>query len=187
VSETSDEDLMRAVREGDVAPLGVLFERHHARVHALCFRLTRRVDVADDLAQETMLRVLRYASSYRRDSTFTTWLYRLTYNVCQDHWRKTRHDERTTDLSEAEGEGVVARDGDDRIDERHVLLDEAMQRLAPERRAVLVLSRYNDLGYDDIARVLECTPAAARVRAHRALNELREIYRELERSQHDVR
>ena len=185
MSETSDEDLMRAVREGNVAPLGVLFERHHARVHALCFRLTRRVDVADDLAQETMLRVLRYASSYRRESAFTTWLYRLTYNVCQDHWRKTRHDEQTTDLSEVDG--VISRVGDDPIDERHVLLEEAMQRLAPERRAVLVLSRYNDLGYDDIARVLECTPAAARVRAHRALNELREIYRELERSQHDVR
>src|SRR6476469_3964139 len=141
---------MRRVREGDVDKLGVLFERHHARVHALCFRLTRRVDVADDLAQETMLRVLRYASSYRRDSAFTTWLYRLAYNVCQDHWRKTRRDERTTDLSEADG--VVARDGDDRIDERHALLEEAMLRLAPERRAVLVLSRYNDLGYDEIAR-----------------------------------
>ena len=183
--ETTDEDLMRAVREGDVAPLGVLFERHHARVHALCYRLTRRADVADDLAQETMLRVLRYASSYRRDSAFTTWLYRLAYNVCHDHWRKARRDELTTDLSEVQG--VVTAESDDRIDERHALLEEAMQRLAPERRAVLVLSRYNDLEYDDIARVLECTPAAARVRAHRALNELREIYRELERRQHNVR
>jgi len=182
----SDEDLMRAVQEGDVAQLGVLFERHHARVHALCFRLTRRADVADDLAQETMLRVLRYASSYRSDSAFTTWLYRLTYNVCRDHWRKTRRDECTTDLSEVL-DMTAARDGDDRIDERHALLEEAMERLAPDRRAVLVLSRYNDLGYDDIARVLECTPAAARVRAHRALNELREIYRELERRQRSVR
>jgi len=185
VPETSDEELMRAVREGDVAQLGVLFERHHARVHALCFRVTRRADVADDLAQETMLRLLRYASSYRSDSTFITWLYRITYNVCRDHWRKTRRDERLTDLSEVED--VIARDRDDRIDERHALLEEAMERLAPERRAVLVLSRYNDLGYDDIARVLDCTPATARVRAHRALNELREIYRELERRQRSVR
>lgn len=185
MSETSDEELMRAVREGDVAPLGVLFERHHARVHALCFRLTRRADVADDLAQETMLRVLRYASTYRSDSAFTTWLYRLAYNVCRDHWRKTRRDEETTDLSEVEN--VITRDGHERIDERHALLEEAMQGLAPERRVVLVLSRYNDFGYDDIARVLECTPATARVRAHRALNELREIYRELERRQRSVR
>ena len=185
MSETSDEELMRAVREGDVAHLGVLFERHHARVHALCFRLTRRADIADDLVQETMLRVLRYASSYRGDSAFATWLYRLAYNVCREHWRKTRRDEETTDLSEVQG--VIARDGDEPTDERHLLLEEAMQRLAPARRAVLVLSRYHDLGYDDIAGVLECTPAAARVRAHRALNELREIYRELERRQRSVR
>ena len=72
-------------------------------------------------------------------------------------------------------------------DERHALLEEAMQRLAPDRRTVLVLSRYHDLAYDDIARVLDCTPAAARVRAHRALNELREIYRELEQRQHQLR
>ena len=185
MSETSDEELMRALREGDVAPLGVLFERHHARVHALCFRLTRRADLADDLAQETMLRVLRYASSYRHGSVFTTWLYRITYNVCRDHWRKTRRDEQTTGLSEMED--VTTRDAEDSSDERHALLEEAMLRLAPERRAVLVLSRYNDLGYDDIARVLECTPAAARVRAHRALNELREIYRELEQRDNELR
>ena len=185
VSETSDEDLMQAVRDGDVARLAILFERHHRHVHALCYRLTRRADVADDLAQETMLRVLRYASSYRRDAAFATWLYRLAYNVCQDHWRKSRHDQRTTDLSEVQ---VVSAEGADApIDERHALLEEAMQRLAPEHRAVLVLSRYNDLGYDEIARVLACTPGAARVRAHRALNELREIYGDLERRQRSVR
>jgi RNA polymerase sigma factor (sigma-70 family) len=183
VTAQSDEALMHAVAAGDVGKLGVLFERHHARVHALCFRLTHEADVADDLAQETMLRALRYARSFRADSAFTTWLYRLAYNVCQDHWRRTQRDETTTDLSEARD----VRDEIDAEDPRHALLEAAMGRLAPDRRTVLVLSRYNDLAYDDIARVLECTPAAARVRAHRALNELREIYRELERRQHELR
>jgi len=183
VTTQSDEALMRAVSAGDLHKLGVLFERHHARVYALCFRLTREADVADDLAQETMLRVLRYARSFRADSAFTTWLYRLAYNVCQDHWRKTRRDESLTDLSEA----TDVRHETAPEDPRHALLEEALSRLAPERRTVLVLSRYNDLAYDDIARVLDCTPAAARVRAHRALNELREIYRELERRQHELR
>jgi len=73
------------------------------------------------------------------------------------------------------------------LSEPHVLLDEAMGRLEPEHRAVLVLTRYHDLKYDDVARVLDCTPAAARVRAHRALNELREIYRELEQRENELR
>jgi RNA polymerase sigma factor (sigma-70 family) len=185
VRQDSDEELMQRVREGDVDKLGVLFERHYARVHSLCYRLTHQADVADDLAQDTMLRVLRNASSFRGESAFTTWLIRLAYSACQDHWRRTRRDEHTADLSEVKD---LRSDHDSsEIDERHVLLDEAMARLAPDRRAVLVLSRYHDLAYDDIARVLECTPAAARVRAHRALNELREIYRELERRQPGLR
>ena len=183
--EDSDEELMRRVAEGDVDKLGVLFERHYARVHSLCFRLTRRADLADDLAQDTMLRVLRSASTFRGDSAFTTWLFRLAYSACQDHWRRTKRDEHTTDLSEMDD--MPSDHGSTETDERHALLEQALERLAPDRRAVLVLSRYNDLAYDDIARVLDCTPAAARVRAHRALNELREIYRDLERRQLGLR
>jgi RNA polymerase sigma-70 factor (ECF subfamily) len=184
VRAETDEQLMAAVREGDAERLGVIFERHHARVYALCFRLTRRADVADDLAQETMLRVWRHARSFRGDSAFTTWLYRLAYNVCRDHWRKTRRDASATDLQEVT---PTAFSMESNTSERHVLLDEAMARLAPDRRMVLVLSRYHDLTFDDIADVLDCTPSAARVRAHRALHELREIYRELERRPKQLR
>jgi RNA polymerase sigma factor (sigma-70 family) len=172
---------MHGVSEGNTENLGVLFDRHHARVHALCYRLTRGSDTADDLAQETFLRVLRYSRSYREDAAFTTWLYRIAYNLCAEQWRENRRDE---PMSNDE----VIRDGHDtELSDRHVLLDEAMRRLEPEQRAVLVLTRYHDLKYDDVARVLECTPAAARVRAHRALNDLKEIYRELEQRWHDVR
>ena len=174
---------MRGVREGNTDNLGVLFERHHARVHALCYRLTRRADEADDLTQETFLRVLRYSGSYRQEASFTTWLYRIVYNLCAEQWQQTRREESMPDEAERAdrtGEPV-------QLSERHVLLDEAMHRLEPEQRAVLVLTRYHDLKYDDVARVLECTPAAARVRAHRALNDLKEIYRELEQRRHDLR
>src|SRR5689334_4250137 len=173
---------MRDVRDGDVAALGVLFERHHRRVHALCYRLVRRPDAADDLVQETFLRVLRYRESFRQEAAFTTWLYRIAVNACHEHWRQMRRDDATaipaTYADRAESPAVA---------DRHVLLDEALGRLEPEHRAVLVLTRYHDLKYDDVARVLECTPAAARVRAHRALNELREIYRELEQREHELR
>jgi RNA polymerase sigma factor (sigma-70 family) len=183
VPELSDEAVMRRVCAGDVDQLGVLFERHYTRVHALCYRLTRRADVAEDLVQETMLRVLRYRASFRGDASFRTWLYRLAYNVCHDHWERTRRNDDTVELSDQ----LSSASGELPTDDRQVLLEQAMERLAPDRRAVLVLSRYEDMSYDDIARVLECTPAAARVRAHRALNELREIYRALERREHELR
>jgi RNA polymerase sigma factor (sigma-70 family) len=180
VSEPSDEALMRDVRDGNVAALGTLFERHHRRVHALCSRLVRRQDAADDLVQETFLRVLRYRETFREEAAFTTWLYRIAWNVCHEHWRLLRRDESaSTPAFDIESAAAPS--------ERQVLLDEAIGRLEPAHRAVLVLTRYHDLKYDDVARVLDCTPAAARVRAHRALNELREIYRELEQREDELR
>jgi RNA polymerase sigma factor (sigma-70 family) len=183
VNDTSDEALMRSVLEGHLDQLGVLFGRHHARVHALCYRLTRRADAADDLVQETFLRVLRYRDTFRGDAAFATWLYRIAYNACHEHWRQGRRDEsvqHTLSVSDDSGHAEP-------VSERHALLEQAMVRLEPEQRAVLVLTRYHDLKYDDVARVLDCTPAAARVRAHRALNDLREIYRELEQRQRALR
>lgn len=179
VNEPSDEALMRHVRDGNVAALGALFERHHQSVHALCYRLVRRADAADDLVQETFLRVLRYRESFREEAAFATWLYRIAWNACRDHWRQTRRDESVPMTPERPDLPALS--------ERHVLLDDALGRLEPEQRAVLVLTRYHDLKYDDVARVLDCTPAAARVRAHRALNELREIYRELEQRENELR
>jgi RNA polymerase sigma-70 factor (ECF subfamily) len=183
VNDTSDEALMRCVRDGDVEKLGALFERHHARVHALCYRLTRRADAADDLAQETFLRVLRYRETFREEAAFTTWLYRVAYNVCHEHWQRHRRAEPMHDQIPAPRE----HDEGASVSERHAVLEAAMAKLDPDQRAVLVLTRYHDLKYADVARVLECTPAAARVRAHRALNNLREIYRELEKRHDDVR
>ena len=184
VNDTSDEAVMRAVRDGDVDRLGLLFERYHARVHALCYRLTRRADAADDLVQDTFLRVLRYRDTFRGDAAFTTWLYRVAYNVCHEHWRQGRRDESSMEHSTPEAEEPRHAQP---VSERHALLEQAMTRLDAEQRAVLVLTRYHDLKYDEVARVLDCTPAAARVRAHRALNDLREIYRELEQRQHELR
>lgn len=187
MQEPSDEHLMRAVSNGDVEQLGVLFARHHARVHALCFRLTRRADVADDLVQETMLRVLRFRQSFREQSAFATWLFRLAYNACCDHWRSSRRDSEMVGLDDF---AMHASTGNppatDPTSDRHILLDLALTRLDADERSVLVLRRYHDMSYSDIARVLECTPAAARVRAHRALSALRDSYCELER-QHGLR
>jgi RNA polymerase sigma-70 factor (ECF subfamily) len=66
------------------------------------------------------------------------------------------------------------------ITERHAVLEAALSRLAPAHRAVLVLSRFHDLGYEEIARIVACSPGAARVRLHRAMNELRQLYFSLE-------
>jgi RNA polymerase sigma factor (sigma-70 family) len=171
----TDEQLMAAVQERDGDALGVLFDRHHRAVHALCVRLTHDADLADDIVQEVFLRVWRYARSFRGRSMFRTWLYRLTYNACVDlrrrdaRWRVSSPIDPATDSAPSDESG-----------NRHAILEAALSRLDPAHRAVVVLSRFHDLGYEEIARIIDCSPGAARVRLHRAMNELRQLYFALE-------
>jgi RNA polymerase sigma factor (sigma-70 family) len=170
----SDEQLIAAVQGGDGDAMGVLFDRHHRAVHALCLRLGHDPDLADDLTQEVFLRVWRYARTFRGRSMFRTWLYRLAYNASADA--------RTKDARRQESpiESAMPETQSDELTERHVILEAALTRLAPAHRAVLVLSRFHDLGYEEIARIVACSPGAARVRLHRAMNELRQLYFSLE-------
>jgi RNA polymerase sigma factor (sigma-70 family) len=170
LTQVTDDQLMAAVRDGDDEAMGVLFSRHHIAVHALCARLIHDSDVADDVTQEVFLRVWHYARTFRGRSSFRTWLYRLTYNACADARARSAR------LEEVWAAPTPAPDSPAEVlTERHVLLDTALRRLPPDQRAVLVLSRYHDLGYEEIARIIECSPGAARVRLHRAMKELRQM------------
>ena len=171
----TDEQLMAAVRGGDGDALGTLFDRHHRAVHALCVRLSHDADLADDMVQEVFLRVWRYARSFHGRSTFRTWLYRLTYNVCLDVQRQNSRWQRHSAIDPGTPEPPR-----EELANCHVILEAALSRLSPAHRAVLVLSRFHDLGYEEIGRIIECSPGAARVRLHRAMNELRQLYFALE-------
>ncbi len=168
--QVSDDQLLAAVSDGDDGAMGALFSRHHVAVHTLCARLVHDSDQADDVTQEVFLRVWRYARTFRGRSSFRTWLYRLTYNACADvRPRNVRLEEAWT---------AARPDVDSSSDaptDRHVLLDTALRRLPADQRAVLVLSRYYGFGYDDVARIIDCSPGAARVRLHRAMKELRQL------------
>ncbi len=181
--DLSDDALMRRVGGSDFGALGILFERHQQRTFALCYRITRDAEAASDLVQETFLRLLRYRDGFRGDAAFTTYLYRLACNVCRDHLQRASR-EHTIHAAAANADvHTRAHDARADVDERHAMLEVALARLAPDDRAVLVLRRYDDLPYEEIARVLDCTPGAAGGRAHRALNELREIYNDLRHQQ----
>lgn len=185
-AQATDYELMASVGRGDGNALGVLFERHHSRVHSLCYRMTGDASVADDLVQESFLRVFRYADSFAQRAAFTTWLYRLARNVCLQHLeaesrRRTRLERAASEQRTDRGMQPPAEPPMDEVtDPRLAALRQALYALAPDKREVLVLSRYEGLSYAEIAEVCETTVGAIKVRAHRAMRELRQIYEELE-------
>ena len=174
--ERSDEELMLALRDGDLAAFDALFRRHYETVRGLCARITTTGGAGDDLAQETFLRVLRHRATFRGEARFTTWVYRVARNVCLEQIARDARDRR---LAEQWSAAAATSVGPDRSDETE-LLAVAMRSLTAEQREVLVLCRYHDLPFSEIGAVLGCTAGAARVRAHRALTALREAYVKLD-------
>jgi RNA polymerase sigma factor (sigma-70 family) len=174
VKATSDSDLMRQVRGGVTAALATLFERHHARVYGYCLRMTGNRSTAEDLVQDVFMKMLKYKATFKDDSDLVPWMFGIARNSCLAHLKRRAND-RAPDTA---AEDIAADEAhDEPHDERQSeLVRQALLRLPAERREVLVLSRYEYKSYDEIARVLDCSVGAVKVRVHRAMKQLREIY-----------
>jgi RNA polymerase sigma-70 factor (ECF subfamily) len=174
VKDTSDSDLMREVRGGRTASLATLFERHHARLYRYCLRMTGSRSAAEDLVQDVFMKMLKYKATFKDDSEFVPWMFGIGRNACLAHLKRTANDRFTdADVDRAPAEEAADehhRDGQDELVRR------ALLQLPADRREVLVLSRYEYKSYDEIARSLECSVGAVKVRVHRAMKQLREIY-----------
>ena len=176
-SET-DSELMKLVQAGDSIQLATLFERYHVGLFRYLLSLTRDRGLSEDLVQEVFLRVLKYARSYDPGLPFQVWLYSMARNVCFDSFRKGRAEQTGSEMddlrsSEPLPEEAIARRQDVKF------LQEALDGLPEEKREVLVLSRYHNMRYEDIARILKCEIGTVKVRVYRALKELRERFCEL--------
>ncbi len=177
--EASDTQLMEAVRAGDLGRLGELFERHHRRLYLYCRRLSGDAAAAEDLVQEIFMRLLRYRESYRPDAEFAPWLYTLARHACLDHLRRAPAGMVSdTDLGEPASPAPGA-EADAAGREAARLLQRAFRRLPDKERELLVLARLEGRRYQEIAAVLGCSVGAVKVRVHRAVRKLHDLYAEL--------
>lgn len=171
----SDEELMLDVRNGVGEMLSVLFQRYQTPLFNFFLRLTGDRAASEDLVQELFYRVLKYRESYRPGTPFRSWVYQIARNVRVD-WAKKRRPEQ--ELEPEMGPTVIPMDRVEQQQETE-LLRRALLKLSDEKREVLVLSRFQELKYDEIARALDCEVGTVKVRVHRALQDLREIFKEL--------
>ncbi len=183
--EATDHELMLAVRAGEVARLGDLFERHHRPLYGFFVRMTGQPAASEDLVQIVFYRILKYRHTYRNEGKFSAWIYHLARKVAADHFRKQAgipSPADPADLQEQVDDGPApdarAATGDD-LD----LLRQAITRLPPDHRKVLVLSRLQNVEHKHIAKLCDCSVGAVKVRVHRALKELREVYFRIRREQ----
>lgn len=185
MDEASDHDLMLAVRAGELARLGDLFERHHRMLHGFLARLTGNPDVAEDLVQIVFQRILKYRHTYRDEGKFTAWLYHLARRAAADHYRRANRAPIPTDPTDfttvADDATPTADDQATRRDELD-LMQHALSLLHQDQREILVLHRFQHLQHDEIGRLLNISAGAAKVRVHRALSALRDKFFKLRRT-----
>ncbi len=176
----NDHDLMLAVRAGEIARLGELFERYQSPLFGFFVRMTNHRETSEDLVQLVFFRILKYRHTYRDEGKFSAWMYHLARKVAADHFRKnSRHAmPQATDPSDLHDHpdctpppGERAAVGDE-VD----LLRIALTRLPHDQREALTLHRFQQLKHEEIAQVLQCSVGAVKVRVHRALQSLRDHY-----------
>jgi len=171
--DPSDAQLVSAVGQGQTAALATLVRRHQEKVLALAFRILGRWDLAEDVAQETFLRVLGAAGRYQPDAKFTTWLYRIVVNLCFDMQRRRK---RAPASLASDFAGPVGDDPAESLQARRRA--EAVRRAATalpvRQRTMLVLHRYQGLSHREIAHVTCCSISAVESLLVRAYANLRE-------------
>jgi RNA polymerase sigma-70 factor (ECF subfamily) len=142
------------------ARLAELFDTHHQRLFRLARRLSRNSEDAHDLVQETFLRAARSAGSIPEGHSHEeAWLVRVLVNICRDRWRWTAVRQRTAGGSDVEALAGVS---PEKAMMARAMVQEALQRLAPRRRAILVLHELEGTGIAEIARVLRVSAVTVR-------------------------
>jgi len=171
---------MTAVRAGDLAKLGALFERYHAPLFDFLSRMTGNRTAAEDLVQDVFVRILKYRATFRDGGSFETWLFRIARNARADYFRERKPLE---PLAEAAFERPDPQPGPGRAletDRDHARLAHALMQLREDKREIIVLARYQALNHERIGAILGIEVGSVKVRLHRAVRELREIFLQLQ-------
>jgi RNA polymerase sigma factor (sigma-70 family) len=176
----TDETLMRAVRDGDLAKLGPLFERYHIPLFDFLTRMTGDRTAAEDLVQDIFMRVLKYRATFRDAGSFETWLFRIARNARADYFRLRRPVEPLADEAMERPEPSAGPARRLEVDRERAQLRRALMLLREDKRELIILARYQDMKYEQIAEVLGIEVGAVKVRVHRAIKELREIFLQLQ-------
>lgn len=155
--------------------LGVLFDRYQRPLFNFYCRLTGDRTASEDLVQDVFFRILKYRQTYRPGTPFRAWLYQIARNAWKDYHRK--HPQAVE--FEPEMLSPVASIDNAQREQETELLHKALLMLPEEKREVLLLSRFQELKYDEIAHLLDCEVGTIKVRIHRALRELRAVFEKI--------
>jgi RNA polymerase sigma-70 factor (ECF subfamily) len=178
-TEQSDSELLTLAAAGDQGAFARLVRRHQSRIFSLAFRFSRDRQDAEDLAQEIFLKVWKYARTFKGQSAFGTWLYRLAVNTCLNFRQKKKIQPEPLPLLGDFAAATVTAGEEIMNRERQDHLSKALDALPARQRMVLILANFEGKSYEEIAAVMEVSISAVETLLFRARHKLAEILRPL--------
>ncbi|MDT0605720.1 RNA polymerase sigma factor [Croceitalea rosinachiae] len=180
--ELTDNALMLKVKSGDLNKMGLLYERHKKRMFGFFYNMNGDAMTSEDLVQNVFVRMLKYKHTYTGEGSFLAWMFRTARNVNNDHFKKNKQNYNQYDIASVEykleAEDTIGRVSDKKDNINYLKI--ALQKLSPEKREVLVLSKLKEMKFSEIGAVMGCSEGAAKVKAHRALKDLKLVFHQMQ-------
>lgn len=191
-SAADDVALVRAAQQGDMGAFEELVARHRDKIYARAYSMMRNEEEAIDLSQEAWVKGWQRLVQFQGDSSFTTWMTRITINLCLDQLRrKKRH--RTESIEEMDEESggverqmpVVMVNPTERLEraELRVRIDRALSQLSEAHRTVLVLCEFEQMEYKAIAKTMNCSIGTVMSRLFYARRKMAALLQDLQKSE----
>jgi RNA polymerase sigma-70 factor, ECF subfamily len=184
-NDTADEDLMVMYQKGEVRAFEVLLSRHRKPVFNFILRFVGDRETAEDLLQESFMRVIKGAEAYKRQAKFTTWLYTIARNLCVDQTRRRKHRKHASldapmDSGEESGTLLDVLPGNEMASDRksvnkqlHEQMQAAIAALSEDQREVFLMREFLDMPFKQIADVVGVPENTVKSRMRYALEKVR--------------
>jgi RNA polymerase sigma-70 factor (ECF subfamily) len=180
-----EEILIDKIKKGDVESFNILVEKYQKQVFNIAYRFVGNYEDANDIAQETFLKVYRSIKSFRKEASFKTWLYHITTNVCKDELRKKKKTKLVSldapvsgnDGQEFERQfesSVLSPEEKYAIKEEQKFVQKIINSLPEDYRIVLVFRELQELSYQEISDILNCSIGTVKSRLNRGRKQLKE-------------
>lgn len=184
--EPTDEALVAHVLEGDIQAFDQLLLKYKEKLYGVIYNMTSNHEDTNDLLMEVFDKAFRSLASFKGESSFYTWLYRIAMNRAINHLHKNKKNRNNLSLNEIDEDEGHARELFDSsaianpsqqvdLKELQKKLNESLQKLSEEHRAVVVLFDIEGLSHADISRVLNCSEGTVRSRLHYAHKQLQKL------------
>jgi RNA polymerase sigma-70 factor (ECF subfamily) len=181
LNNLSDEDLVKAiVKKNDTLLFGILYDRFDKLVYNKCRGFSRSDDEAEDLTQDIFLKLFVKLNTFKGRSKFSTWLYAFTYNHCVNYVNRStakKIEKQSVDADNLKDDYYDSDDNDDSIRNLKVeKLKEALEKISPEEKMILLLKYQDSLSIKDLTGVLDIGESAVKMRLKRAKEKLVNVY-----------